>query len=192
MRKIAKLGGQGKHAKSLTKYNQSPKFCKRCSALIPYEDRRNDFCSHTCAALYNNARRHQHKDPRTCNDCGCVIKQYRHEPICGKCQRVRDFKYRILNRLPISHSAVRKYLITTRGHTCEKCKLTTWNNLPIPLDSHHKDGDYLNNNDENLELLCKNCHAQTDNYGSKNKGNGSERRRIWRKRLNNQGSNINV
>lgn len=43
---------------------------------------------------------------------------------------------------------------------------------PIPLDIHHIDGDFKNDKKENLKLLCKNCHAQTETYGSKNNGNG--------------------
>ena len=56
-----------------------------------------------------------------------------------------------------------------RGHKCEYCGLDSWNNLPISLQVHHKDGDSLNNLLDNLELLCPNCHAQTENYCGKNK-----------------------
>ena len=34
----------------------------------------------------------------------------------------------------------------------------------VPLETHHKDGDYTNNNEDNLELLCPNCHSLTDTY----------------------------
>ena len=55
-----------------------------------------------------------------------------------------------------------------RGHQCEKCGLSEWLNKNIPLEVHHKDGDPLNNTLDNLELLCPNCHALTDNYRGKN------------------------
>lgn len=55
-----------------------------------------------------------------------------------------------------------------RGHQCENYKLTNWLNKPIPLEIHHKDGDHLNNDLENLQLLCPNCHAFTENYRGKN------------------------
>ena len=55
-----------------------------------------------------------------------------------------------------------------RGHKCEQCHLTQWNNQPIPLEIHHIDGNHLNNNLDNLQLLCPNCHALTDNYCGKN------------------------
>jgi transposase len=38
----------------------------------------------------------------------------------------------------------------------------------IPLEVHHVDGDRLNNELNNLQLLCPNCHAQTDNYCGRN------------------------
>lgn len=55
-----------------------------------------------------------------------------------------------------------------KEYKCESCGLTEWLGQPIPLHLHHKDGDHSNNLLENLELLCPNCHALTDNYGGKN------------------------
>ena len=52
---------------------------------------------------------------------------------------------------------------------CECCGRTKWKGENIPLQLHHIDGDHYNNNINNLQLLCPNCHAMTDNYGKKNK-----------------------
>ena len=51
---------------------------------------------------------------------------------------------------------------------CECCGLTEWNNLPIPLELHHIDGNRNNHKLENLKILCPNCHAQTETYRAKN------------------------
>lgn len=52
---------------------------------------------------------------------------------------------------------------------CEKCNLSKWFNNEIPLELHHKDGNKFNNTFDNLEILCPNCHALTDNYRGKNR-----------------------
>ena len=70
---------------------------------------------------------------------------------------------------PYKGGLIREELIKVRGHKCEKCGLTEWNNQPIPLEAHHIDGDKCNNTLENLELLCPNCHTLTSNYGTKNR-----------------------
>lgn len=45
-----------------------------------------------------------------------------------------------------------------------------WLNKPISLQIHHIDGNNSNNSIDNLQFLCPNCHAQTENYaGIKNR-----------------------
>lgn len=60
-------------------------------------------------------------------------------------------------------------LITERGRKCEKCGLSHWLNLPIALELHHKDANKSNIENDNLVLLCPNCHAQTENWRGKSK-----------------------
>lgn len=55
-----------------------------------------------------------------------------------------------------------------KEYRCEKCGLSEWLGQPIALEVHHKDGDRTNNTIENFQLLCPNCHAQTDSYRGKN------------------------
>lgn len=68
----------------------------------------------------------------------------------------------------IKNGTAAKPLIYIRGHRCECCGLEEWLNGLIPLEVHHIDGDRLNNEEANLQLLCPNCHALTDNYRGKN------------------------
>ena len=64
-------------------------------------------------------------------------------------------------------------LVFIRGHCCENCGLTEWMGKPISLEVHHIDGDSLNNELDNLQLLCPNCHALTENYRGKNINKGA-------------------
>lgn len=58
----------------------------------------------------------------------------------------------------------KKMLISIRGHKCENCGNTEWSGQPIPLEIHHINGNRFDNREENLQILCPNCHAFTDNY----------------------------
>ena len=50
---------------------------------------------------------------------------------------------------------------------CERCDMKDWLGEPIPIELHHKNGDRFDNRLDNLQLLCPNCHALTDNHAGK-------------------------
>lgn len=50
---------------------------------------------------------------------------------------------------------------------CERCQRTEWEGNPIPLELHHINGIHKDNRLENLQILCPNCHALTENYSGK-------------------------
>ena len=56
----------------------------------------------------------------------------------------------------------------TFEYKCRACKITDWNGKPITLQLEHINGDHYDNRIENLELLCPNCHSQTDTFTGKN------------------------
>jgi len=58
-------------------------------------------------------------------------------------------------------------LVKLRGHRCESCNNDTWLQSPIALEVHHVDGNRVNNELTNLQLLCPNCHSTTDNFRNK-------------------------
>lgn len=57
-----------------------------------------------------------------------------------------------------------------KENKCEICGITEWQNKPLVMQLHHINGNPTDNRLENLQMLCPNCHSQTDNYcGSANK-----------------------
>jgi hypothetical protein len=74
---------------------------------------------------------------------------------------------------------IKKFLVEKFGNQCSSCgwnkKHPTTGNVPLEID--HQDGNSENNNENNLRLLCPNCHALTPSFKNLNKGGG----RVWRK-----------
>lgn len=54
-----------------------------------------------------------------------------------------------------------------KDNRCARCGITEWRGRPLSLALHHVNGDRLDNRVENLELLCPNCHSQTDNFAGR-------------------------
>ena len=56
-----------------------------------------------------------------------------------------------------------------KEYKCESCLIKEYNGKNITLELNHKDGNHYNHVLENLELLCPNCHSQTETYRFKNR-----------------------
>lgn len=69
---------------------------------------------------------------------------------------------------------IREYLFQKYNHQCAKCG---WNRInpatgKCPLEINHIDGNWENNLETNLELICPNCHALEPTFRALNKGKG--------------------
>lgn len=69
---------------------------------------------------------------------------------------------------------IRRYIFDKTGEKCWRCAWSQRNQFTkkVPLEINHIDGNFKNNSEDNLELICPNCHALTKTYRSGNKGNG--------------------
>jgi hypothetical protein len=56
-----------------------------------------------------------------------------------------------------------------REERCEICGNTVWMGDKIPLTIHHINGNRWDNRLENIQILCYNCHARTENFSAKKK-----------------------
>lgn len=55
-----------------------------------------------------------------------------------------------------------------KENKCEICGISEWLGKTINCELHHKDGNKNNHKLENLQILCPNCHSQTDTYKALN------------------------
>lgn len=66
----------------------------------------------------------------------------------------------------IQSGRLRRKLISEgiKDYKCDSCGISEWNGKEITLQLHHIDGDETNNQLDNIQFLCPNCHSQTVNY----------------------------
>lgn len=75
----------------------------------------------------------------------------------GEKRPIEDY---LSNKFRINSNSLKKKLFNNKIKElkCEICLNTEWLNKPIALDLHHIDKNPLNNNLENLLIVCPNCH----------------------------------
>ncbi len=118
-----------------------------------------------------------------CLHCGidCRSQSSKFNKYCSNyCQREFEYKNRIIEWKEtgiIGKPAMKRYLLSQKDG-CWECGVIEWNQKPLVLEIEHIDGNGDNNREENLCLLCPNCHSQTPTFKGKNKGNGRHLRRI--------------
>ena len=83
-----------------------------------------------------------------------------------------------LQGLGIVSAYIKRYL---RKKFENKCCLCGWAKInpktkQIPLVADHIDGNWRNNIESNLRLLCPNCDSLTPTYAGLNRGNGRKGR----------------
>jgi len=66
------------------------------------------------------------------------------------------------------HLKQRLLYLGVKQNCCERCGISEWQGERLSVALHHINGDRLDNRLENLELLCPNCHSQTDTYSGRN------------------------
>ncbi len=74
---------------------------------------------------------------------------------------------------------IKRYLFEKYPTYCSICKWCKLNPVTgkVPLEIDHIDGNSENNNENNLRLICPNCHSLTSNYRNLNIRHG----RVWRR-----------
>lgn len=128
------------------------KFCLNCGKELT--DKRNKYCNNKCQAEY------QYREWVT------RWKEGKESGISGS--------YGISKYL-------KRYLLEKFHYKCAKCgwgETNPYTNT-LPLEVEHIDGNYQNNSEDNLILLCPNCHSLTSTYKGANKGHGRKERKKY-------------
>ena len=94
--------------------------------------------------------------------------------------KFKPFEAKPIEEILVANSSYQSFKLKRRllneglkEYKCEQCRLSEWQHAPIPLELHHINGNNRDNRLSNLLLLCPNCHALTESYRGKNKGNGT-------------------
>ena len=188
---------------SLKEYYKNPETCLNCNKIIEVKDNEKisdvkdrKFCGSSCSTTHSNKLKPKRiaKPSKLCLNCekplSNNIKKY-----CNViCQHDYEYKLYIKKWKEGENSGfndgdwgkvskhIRRYLFEKYDNKCSKCGWGEINpyNGSIPLEVDHMDGNYKNNKEENLNLICPNCHSLTKTYRGGNIGNG--RPITWRKR----------
>ena len=170
------------------RYNANPKNCKHCGQPLPYEKRRNDFCSQSCAAMRNNMNR-KGKYKRQCKQCGRPIPSGRQfcSNLCQQKKKQAELEKKIYETGEFRNSKyenmrfVRKMLAKMHGYKCSICGISQWRGQKLVLVVDHIDGNAENHKVENYRLVCPNCNSQLPTFAGRNRGKGRKWRRDKRK-----------
>ena len=184
------------------KKQQKKRYCKNCGKELKRDQ--YNFCSRSCSATFNNKKRNnckksnktfinteKTKSDKNCLFCGNIINS-KNKFFCSNLCRQEYQKQKYLTNWKLGlesglsgefgiSSYIRNYLLNKSNYKCELCgwgEINTFTNK-IPLEIHHKDGNYLNNSEDNLQVLCPNCHSLTETFKSHNK-NGRKSRTKYR------------
>ena len=161
-------------------YEAQGKQCPWCQTPIPYEKRENTYCGYSCRAKHTLTGRASSKR-KPVVACPCGQTPTGQNKFCDTCIAAGIVNQKVFSLADATtDQSRRRYLLRTRSHRCEGvgCGITVWLGQPVPLEMDHADGNSDHNTEENLRLLCPNCHALTPTHKGRNRGNGRTRQRI--------------
>jgi hypothetical protein len=126
----------------------------------------------------------QEKEVRECIGCGQPLRHKQYKYCSNLCQRNYQYERYIeewkagevlgLQRMGVVSKHIKRYL---RDKYSDQCCLCGWAEVNpktglVPLVADHIDGNWRNNTEGNLRLICPNCDALSPTYAALNIGYG--------------------
>lgn len=140
--------------------------------------------------VYHNDMPNPKKLRKPCPICGKEPYRSFYKYCSNRCQQ--EFQYRSyiqrwkngeekgLSSIGLVSGPVKRYL---REKFENKCCMCGWAKINlktgiVPLVADHIDGNWKNNSEKNLRLICPNCDALSPTFAALNKGNGRPSRPV--------------
>ncbi len=130
-----------------------------------------------------------------CLQCGTETARAIHKYCSNVCQM--EYQHRVfiekwqagietgINNVGVVKKQIKKFL---REKFQNKCCICGWAEInpktgKVPLVADHIDGNWQNNTEDNLRLICPNCDSLSPTYGALNKGHGRKDRVVSKRSL---------
>ena len=130
------------------------------------------------------------KPRRSCLSCGKEPARAQYIYCSNTCQAEYQYREYIqkwqggevdgLNTIGIVTGQIKKFLRRKFGNKCCLCGWSRVNSATglVPLVADHIDGNWRNNSENNLRLVCPNCDALLPTFAALNKGRGRPNRAV--------------
>ena len=170
---------------------KTKRYCLVCGKELI--GKKTSYCSKECSKQRNNIYYRTVGIVKKCNYCGKeFIGRYDRKYCSNECannfkkeKNIKLFlegKYFNNGNIKIP-DVIREFLYKKNNYKCEVCGYEGYNlkTGKTILQIHHIDGNSKNNSPDNLQVICPNCHAKTENYMALNKGKSGRDKRYKNK-----------